>query len=140
MTVSVVAAYAPSYRARHGSLAAANRCQQTVAVGRRDFGVAAFQKCFACDVADFSVGVRGDDSQLLFGSDCLHDGVLRDDFQSRDSRRVQVQLDAVGDPAADEFVIRLARLNDHAADVRHGAGGLQQHQAVIRRCQVDAAR
>ena len=52
--------------------------------------------------------------------------------------RVQVELDALGDPGADQFIIRFARLNQHAADVRHAAGRLEQHQAAFRSGPVEA--
>ena len=43
----------------------------------------------------------------------------------------QVELDALGDPGADQFVIRVARLHRDAADVRDAAGRLEQHQAAF---------
>ena len=52
---------------------------------------------------------------------------------------LRVELDAVGDPGAEQLVVRLARLREDAADVRHGAGHLEQHQARVRGDAVEAA-
>ena len=43
--------------------------------------------------------------------------------------RLEIEFDAAGDPGAQQFVIRLARLGEHAADMGHGAGAFEQHQA-----------
>ena len=86
-----------------------------------------------------AVRVGGDDAHLLARADLLHHGVVREDFDAGDARRLEVELGAIGDPGAEDFVIFLAELGALAAFVRHAGGGLQEHERVVGRGGIQAA-
>ena len=66
--------------------------------------------------------VRGEDGHLLLHARQRDDGAFRQHLQALHARTIEIELDALGDPAAEQFVIRLARLRQHAADVGTAAG------------------
>lgn len=63
----------------------------------------------------------------------------RFDLDRCDSRRVQIELHAINNPASQEFVAPLAGPCQHAAGVRHASRRREQHQALVRRRPVVAA-
>ena len=124
---------------QHRRFASALGAHEAGLVGRGDVRVAGLDERLGGDVALLAVGVGGDDAHLLLVADLLHDRVLREQLDARDSRRAGVELRAVGDPAFENLVVILARLRQLAALVRHGGGRLEQDQAVVRRGDVHAA-
>jgi hypothetical protein len=54
-------------------------------------------------------------------------------------RRFQVELDALGNPIADQLVVWMPDIGADAPDVRDGAGGFEEHQTLIGGRAVEAA-
>ena len=119
--------------------AAAQRFHQPAAVGPGDIGVAAVHERFGGDIARPAIGEGGDDAHLLPRADLLHHRVAREDVDLLHARRLQVELRAVGDPRAKDFVIILAELRALAAFVRDAGGGFEEHQRILGRRDVEAA-
>ena len=99
----------------------------------RDLVIAAFDKRFRRHVARGAVAVGGDHGHLLLHAGQGQNGGFRGAAKTGYARAVQIQLDAGSNPGLDQLVIRIARLDEHAADVRHRARWLEQHQAALRR-------
>ncbi len=70
----------------------------------------------------------GDDANLLSRRSAFDDRVDRKDFDVRDSRRIDVQVAAVSDPATQDRVVRIALCHHRAALMRCDSQRLSQHQ------------
>ena len=113
--------------------AAAQRLDEAAALGLGHIGVAAVDERLGGHVARLAIAESRDDAHLLPRADLLHDGIARKNLDLRHARRVEVELRAVGDPRAQDFVILFAELRPLPALVRHARRGLEQHQRIIRR-------
>ena len=85
-----------------------------------------------------AIRISRHDADLLPRTDRLHDRIVRLHIDSRRLRILEIDFSAFGDPRPDDAVVLVARLEHLAADVRHGPGRLEQHQAVIGRGDVHA--
>ena len=121
----------PFEAGEHGRLAAAQGRDQAVLVGLENLGVAAFDERLGAHVAHAAVGVGGQHAELLLHLRQRDDRRGRLNLDLRDARGGAIELRPLRDPALEQFVVRLARLDQHAADVRHRAARLEQHQALL---------
>ena len=119
--------------------AAADGRGRALAADRGHLVIAAVQERLGRHVAHLAVGERGVDGHLLFHPRQRDDAAFREDLDLGHARAIHVELDALGDPQTEQFVIRLAGVHEGAADVRHLAGRLEQHQARVRGGAVEAA-
>ena len=116
-----------------GSLATAERLDESAAVSLRHVAIAALDECFRSDIACFAIAESRHDAHLLPRADLLHHGVARGNFNLHDARRGEVELRAVGDPGTHYVVILVAELRALPAFVRNACRGFEQHQRIIRR-------
>src|SRR5215212_164827 len=108
--------------------------------GFYDVRIAAFDECFACDVAHGAVSVGSHDTDLLPGTDRFDDWIVRCHLDRRHARRGEIELRACGDPLAQRIVIDATGFDYLATSVRHGGRWFEQHQAEGRRGHVHATR